>query len=458
MRTALLFSASVLCSVMLLLAGPSSVPASNLAEQAPERWTLHDAVQFALANNPDTAITGQRIAAAQAAVQEAGAAFYPQLDLGATYNRTDNPMLSFGNILNQGEFNETIDFNDPGTTDTLTMAATASYRLYNGGSDHAGLRAAEARKAASNHEMEAVRAQLSFEVIKTFYTIVQAEETVRARRSAVDAAAAAVSVARERHAAGDLLKADLLNLEVHQAEEKENLIQARHGLHLAQRALLNLLGLEDGPTAVEHDPAFALQVPDERDFALRPELRSMESAVTAAKAAVRQARGANYPTADAFASYQVDRGYELDGDGESWLAGVKVNFNLFSGQRTAARIAGARAVLEERKEQLRKVSLAIRLEVEQAALALDQAEQRLLVTEKMVAQAEESARLSRERFREGVILASELIDAENRLTGALVRRTAAVTARIIAVADLRRACGLEQFDHADGYSAAATTP
>ena len=45
--------------------------------------------------------------------------------------------------------------------------------------------------------------------------------------------------------AGDLLKADLLNLEVHRSEADENLILARHALNLTNRALLNLLGLED---------------------------------------------------------------------------------------------------------------------------------------------------------------------------------------------------------------------
>lgn len=448
-----------LCAIfipILLLSGPCPLFPMEPPAATQERWTAQNAVQFAIANNPDTAIIKQRIAAAQATVGEANAAFYPRLDLSATYGRTDNPMYSFGNILNQGEFDETIDFNAPGTTDNLNMTATASYRMYDGGSDRAGLRAAEAEETASHHEMDIVQAQLSFAVIKTFCTIVQADEIVRARQSAVDAAAAAVSAARERYEAGDLLRADLLNLEVHLSEEQENLIQARHGLDLAERAFLNLLGLEEGPVVIDPDSPVAQPVPLDRGFSLRPELKAMEAAMQAAEARVRQAQSGYYPTADAFAGYQIDRGYELNGSGNSWLAGVKVNFNLYSGQRTASRIAGAKALLAEKKEQMRKISLALRLEVQQASLALEQAEQRLQVTEKMVAQAQESARLSRERFKEGVILTSELIDVENRLTGAMVRRTVALTAQKIAVADLRRACGLPQFDHPARDAASAT--
>ena len=87
----------------------------------------------------------------------------------------------------------------------------------------------------------------------------------------------------------------------------------------------------------------------------------------------------------------------------------------------------------------RKMELAIGLEIEEAQLACKQAEERLQVTKKMVELASESARLSRERFREGVILSSNLIDAENRLTDARVHTSLAKAARAIAIADLRRA-------------------
>ncbi len=39
---------------------------------------------------------------------------------------------SFGNILNQGAFDNSIDFNDPGRTDNLNLKAEIAYRLYNG--------------------------------------------------------------------------------------------------------------------------------------------------------------------------------------------------------------------------------------------------------------------------------------------------------------------------------------
>jgi len=92
------------------------------------------------------------------------------------------------------------------------------------------------------------------------------------------------------------------------------------------------------------------------------------------------------------------------------------------------------------------MELAFNLEMEQAALTLNQEEERLKVTGKMVESATESARLARLRFKEGVLLASELITTENRLTDARLSHTLATASRKIAIADLRRSVGLSQFN------------
>ena len=145
------------------------------------------------------------------------------------------------------------------------------------------------------------------------------------------------------------------------------------------------------------------------------------------------------------AHYQYDNGFVLNGSGDSWMGGVRVNYPLFTGGKTEADIANARARLAGLVASKKKLELALDFEVKQAGLAYRQAEQRLHVTDKMFEQAQESARLSRVRFKEGVILSSDLMDVETRLTEARVRQTAARTAIRVAVADLRRAIGLSQF-------------
>lgn len=427
-----------------LLAEPGA--ASTPTDPPPERWRAEQAVQFALAHSPDARAAGERIRAAEADIRVTRAAFLPQLGVSGEYGRTDNPMYSFGNILNQGLFTSDIDFNDPGITDTLQARATLQYRVYNGGQDRAALTAAEAQAEAREHDRAAVRSRLGYEVVRAFHTIRQAEDTVSARQSAVAAITASLEVARTRHAAGTLLREEVLNLEVQQARAEEQRIQARHGLELARRGFSNLLGLSGGEVRLDPAGSEAQAVPDALSAADRPELAAMAATVRAFEAEVDRAGAGHRPTTDAFASYQTETGLEHDGSGNSWLAGVRLNYTLFDGRRTDAALARATARLAGARAEQRKLQLAVELEAEQARLALAQEEERLKVTARMVAAATESARLARLRFQEGVLLASDLIDTENRLTDARISHALATAARAMAVADLRRAVGLSQFN------------
>ena len=103
--------------------------------------------------------------------------------------------------------------------------------------------------------------------------------------------------------------------------------------------------------------------------------------------------------------------------------------------------------METAREQQRKVRLALDLEVEQARLDLQQATERLAVTEKVVSQAAESEALTRARFEQGLALSTQLFDAETALTGARVRRAEAEADQRIAVAAMRKALALPQLDN-----------
>ncbi len=422
-----------------------SVSSAEETSTVPEVWTASAAVDFALANSPDSHIALERMAAARAAVNQARAGYFPRLALSGQYSQTNNPIYSFGNILNQGVFSPSIDFNNPGRTDDLHLQLGVEYRIYNQGRDQAAVEAAKSGLKKSGMDRQAVLARLALEVVRGFQSIVRAGEMVEARQAALEAGTVSLAVAESRYRAGDLLKADLLNLEVQVSQEKENLIMAGHGLELARKIFLNLLGLEQEKVVIDSSFDCEQQLPVERSCARRPELKSLVAAEEAAKARLRAARGGNLPTVDGFASYQYDKGYVSMGEGDSWMAGVKINYALFEGNKTSADIARAMADLSRIRAMRKKIKLAMDLEIKQADLNYRQAAERCLVTDKMVEQASESARLSRLRFKEGLLLSSELIDVETRLTDALVRRSMARSNMKVALADLRWAMGLPQY-------------
>ena len=411
-----------------------------------EPWTLDHAIATALEHSPDARVARARADGAQALVEQAGAAWMPQLSLSGRYTDTNSPMMAFGSILNQRAFNFGLDFNHPGQIDNLNATGTVAYNIYSGGRATAGRTAAKAGSDAAALDLRTAQQQLSAEVVKATLNLRKAREAVGAIEGGVRAYEAAVHAASARFAAGQMLKADLLSLEVQLAQTRETLSSARHGAALAARAFQFVLGLDATEAAIElsaDDPALArLAAPDTCDFSQRPELLGLQARVRAAEAMVEAARGTHRPTVNAFASYQYDQGWKTDRHGDSWLAGVSVDLNVFDGGQTSGKVRQSNSELTQVKEMLRKATLGIGLEVEQARLAHADAAERLTVSARAVEQAEESASLSRARFEKEALLTADLIGVEGRLLEARLRRTVAAADERLAVVELRRALGL----------------
>ncbi len=414
------------------------------AAEAP--WTLERAIAQALANNPDARLAVHRIASARAGLAEANAGFWPQLKFQSSYGWTDNPMRVFGAALNQRSFGPELNFNDVPDADNLNLEGMVTVPLYTGGRTRAGRQAAQSRTEAARYQAEAVNQALAFEVVRAFHSIHKAGEFIRATEAAVRAFENHLTVARRRQDAGTLLKSDVLDIEVRLAQAREDGVRARHSRLLTERALRNLLAVEEAQFSISEETP-TVTAPESTDFTARPELGALQQQELAAKAGVRAARSGYVPTVSAFGALDYDRGWHFNGDDHSYAGGLLLQWNLWDGQLTRAKVTEARVQAETVQEELRKARLAMDLEVERARLAWREAQERLGVTAKMVVQAEESAQLVRARFEQGLAIPTQLIDAEVALTTARVRRAEAEADLRIAVAAWRKALGRPQIDN-----------
>lgn len=417
--------------------------------QAAEPWTLERAISHALTNSPDARIAQKRIAAARAGFEQANAALWPNLQLQSSYTRTDNPMFSFGNILNHRTFSPSINFNDVPDTDNLNVRGVLTMPLYTGGRISAGRDAGKANTQAARASAEAVRNSLGFEVSRTFYAVLKTREFIRAAEAGARSFENNVTIASNRVATGTALKTDVLDMQVRLAQAREDLVRARNANALSERALRTVLGLElSAGEFIVADSAPAVAVPEGNDFLRRPELAAIQQGQRTAEAQVRQAKAGYRPRVSAFGSLDYDQGWVTDGDGKSYTAGVMVQWDLWDGKLTRGRVNEAQANLDATREEERKLRLAIGFEAEQARLQLKEANERLAVTQAAVAQAQESVELTRARFEQGLMISTQLIDAETALLAARVRRAEAEADQRIAIAALRKALGLPQLNSA----------
>jgi len=408
---------------------------------AAQTLSLSQAVSRALADSPDARIAASRIDASQAMLMQARAAFQPHLRVQSGYIRTNQPVSVFGMALNQRRFSPGLNFNDVPDADNWMSGVTLTLPLYSGGKNVAGRDAALAALSASQHGAAAVRQVLAFEVTRTFLMIHKTRTLIEAAQAAVESFESNLKLSEKRIQAGTALKTDALDLEVRLAEAREDLARTQNANTLTRQSLAMLLGIENG----EVDASASLpqlQAPSSSQIASRPEVHMAESIAQAAAARIRQASAGWKPSVNAFGSAEHNRGGKFDGQGTNYTVGVMAQWDVWDGNLTRGRVNEAEAELTAAQENVRRQRLAVTLEVQQARSALRESVERLEVSAKSVQLAEESVKLTRERFETGLALAAQLIDAETALTAARVRRAEAETDRRVAVAALRRALGM----------------
>jgi outer membrane protein TolC len=125
----------------------------------------------------------------------------------------------------------------------------------------------------------------------------------------------------------------------------------------------------------------------------------------------------------------------------NWTASVSVSYPVFDGFRTRTQVAEAESGL--RAVELRKTDLerTVGMEVQSALADINVTEQKLEIERLKIKQAEDTLRIADERFRNGLLSATELIDAQNSLEGARLNALQLVYNHTLSKYNLYRACG-----------------
>jgi outer membrane protein len=413
-----------------------------------EAVSLETCVVTSLKNNPDVQAGLERINAARYMIEEAKSAYYPRLYLAGGYAYTDNPTQAFMMTLNQRNLDMMdtgFDPNDPDATDNLRLTMGVRYRLYNGGTNVISIEMAEVGKEAHEYQLSAVRNELIYQVTRGYYGVLQAQAFVQVQEESISSLEENLRVAKERYKAGSAVKTDVLNLEVKLAQAREDLIQAENGVQLAIASLNTAIGSDlispEGLSAP--DLVVVEQKPVQLNYAdidNRPELTATRKMAVMKEQSYRKSRRSNYPTLDAYGSYDVNTG-DLEAYEDSYLVGVVAEWEFFNGFQGANKNKSARAEWQAAKYQEQKVYNNLRLDLHQAYLKSTEAWQRLQVTRKSVESAEEALRITSEQYKGGVADITVLLTAEVGLTAQKTRNVAAYYDYLSALSNYERARG-----------------
>ncbi len=424
------------------------------AAEATLSLTLDEAVERAIAASPRLARLAALEAAASAGARGASAERWPQLGLGASYTRrSEVPELAIYAPTNDPAQPVERVVVYPNIQDNWRVRAEVTLPLYTGGRLSGQIASAEQKKDAAGFDTDAGRADLVLETKTAYWSLVTARETERVLGESIRSYEAHLKDARNREQLGMAARNEVLQVEVERDRAELDRLSAEAGAALAESNLERLLDLppDTRVDAVEPLASGPLARPELEPLvaeaqAARPERRALAARVLAADASAGAERGERLPQLALSGGYlYANPNREIVPPTtdwkDTWDIGVGLSWSVFDGGKRRANEARARAQADATRAELRELDRAIRLEVTRRALELRTSEAQLAVAERSVVSAAESRKVAADRYAEGVIPSSELLDAELAHERAALARTEAKAALRLAAAGLDRAVG-----------------
>jgi TolC family type I secretion outer membrane protein len=410
-------------------------PAAPPAAIVPGRvLPLEEAIRLALQQQPTIRSAEEGYNAASARVPQAQSTYYPRLDAELFLGRSQAFSTSQNQTLRSDSFNATLQgrqlIYDFGKTGALVDEARAGVRF-------------------SAFELERVREVVVLNVRQSYLQLVQAQRLTAVADAQVARAELNLRSARGFFDVGTKPRFDVTRAEVELANARVAQIRARNLVQFNQVSLANALGLP-ATTPIEvqdiltYEP-IALDREALRTEALgnRPELAQAQARVEAARAQLSGARAGYLPDVAATGSIggAADEPTLNVFTQETWSIGATLSWNLFQGFFTQARVRETEALLGAARANYDSLELQVRLDVEQAYIAVVDAAERVGATDVAVESARENLRLAQGRYDAGVGTILDLTDSQLALTTAEADQVRALTDHKLALAALDRAVG-----------------
>lgn len=404
--------------------------------------TLEDAIATAVANSPGLAIARERVQRAGNVVNEARGRGRFNVSADAAHTRT-SPTSSI-TIPGPGGETQTIQTRPPSQT---TLSATASQPIDINGRIRLGRQAAGLGLDIQTFGEVQTLQQLIADVKNSYYNVLRAEGGVDVVQAAIVAAEDRLRLASAQFEAGVVPRFDVTRAEVDVANLRQSLIQAENAVDIAKGALNVTIGVgANNPVNVESQAVpvepVTVDIPAQTRQAVeaRPEVRLARLAVDLAQQNVRLTAKEDDPSLAAFVRTDwISETSAFSANKTTYTYGVNLNWPVFTGGVTKARVAQARNDVQIARRSLDQTVLGVTLDVRTAAENVMESSRRVQTAEANVALAQEALRLAKVRYQEGVSTEVEVTDAESALTQAL---TNAVNARydfLTAQAQLQRA-------------------
>lgn len=422
---------------------------------APEPLPLEEAERIAIDQNPDVRGANQAAVGALADERSQRGTLLPKVHVDGQLQYWTAPFAinflselppPFADLLPPGTVIPPTVIRDSVTSTlsvTLTQPLTQLWGLWR---QLDGNRLA--REAALAH-LDAAGRDLVFQVRQAYFRLLQSIGNVAIAKESVDQLESHVAVAREKFAAGTLVRADLLRSQVQLGQARQDLVRAQATAAESEAALNQILARPAGEPIEPLDPFGAAPLPEpsgtlpeltEEALRTRPDLRELSLRRAQAEAQVEVAWSQLVPNLSLQGQYQHTTG-QFFFPADQTFVGATLSWDAWDWGEKYYAVPSAQARVAQSVESLRGAELRLRAQVENAWLEMHANRDALAVAREVVDQAQESFHLETERYMAQAATSTDLLDAQAALSQAKVRLTNARYDYLIQLAQLEDLVG-----------------
>ena len=403
------------CGALVFLVLCGLWPLSGQAAEAPRSLNLKEALSLAWKANPSLQVSRLEELIAGQDVVRARSGFLPKV-------KSD---------FNQTVYDQATKIRVPAARTSVAFPLTnnnfwysrlaADQTIFDFWATPSRYQAAILGQGATRLDTAQVRDNIFLLVCQGYFRVLRGEKLIDVAQQEVVQFGDQLKDAKNLYEFGIATYNDVLQAEVALADSQQRLITAKNDVTNDKSALNKLIGLPI-PTPISLTEEKELAAPDQNlaaasDLAVkqRSDLKAASSRIDQGVQNVTQAQAQHFPRLYAQAGHLWQPNFFYVNNSQ-WFAIFGLQWSLFNGLDTRAQVQQARDRVEQLKVKHQDLGEQVRLDVQTAYLAVNETADRIRVTEKAVKQGEENLRLNRERYREQVGTATNVIDAVTLLT------------------------------------------
>jgi len=408
-----------------------------------EKMTLKECVDLVLKNNEQVQIAAESVAGAELKIAENKSLYWPQVSVSGSYTR----MSLFGEFtIPFGGEMRTIKF---GTPNNYNLRASIMEQVFNWGRTAKTVEMSKAGLDLAQDGFFLAKHMLSYQVVPLFYGTVFFKEAIKVLEDNIKAFEKKLDIMNQRFKTGLASSFEINLVQVQISGLQAQRIDFENSINKF-KIMFNSLAGRDQAAAFEpaaelvFEPANFNQGELIREaLANRIEFQQVEHQINLGHASLGLAKTGNKPTVTASFNYEFRNGFmpEMDKIKGNWTALLSVTYPAFDGFRASSQVAQAESNLKALEMKKTDLERTVAMEIQSSLSDLKTLEQKLEIEKLKINQAEDALRIAEERYQNGLLSATDLVDAQNSLESARLNYLQLIYNHTLSTFSLFRSCG-----------------